>query len=200
MEDKIIVITFLIKFIIITAILLHIIRFAKGWGNKCIWGFILFFYFLIEMLCLPTNHYRIPETSYIRKCYSNMGIILESIEWYNMDYSKEYMKTLDFDTLISKGYLKKNHITTLNECKYLTKGSFSENNEVNKDILYCKKHGTIRETKDLLDKIEKEKKSFNITKLFKIMWDSGWFYGVYYIFVVLIFLWCVKKPNNEENA
>ena len=82
------------------------------------------------------NIYKDSKNANKKRCFSNLRMINEAVEMYNMDVS-EMMVNIDLKTLINNKYLKEEAIDGL-KCKFKNTGDLSQDG-----FVYCEYHGDL---------------------------------------------------------
>ncbi len=92
----------------------------------------------IILAALPIPNFKRSEgNDYRRHCASNVRVIIDAVEMYNMD-AYNGMSSLDLEILVEKGYLKTRISVPTKECKYCSLGDLSKKD---KGTIYCECHG-----------------------------------------------------------
>ena len=92
----------------------------------------------IILAALPIPNFKRSEgNDYRRHCASNVRVIIDAVEMYNMD-AYNGMSSLDLEILVEKGYLKTRISVPTKECKYCSLGDLSKKD---KGTIYCEYHG-----------------------------------------------------------
>ena len=107
--------------------------------------------FSIVYLVTPNFNRRRPPIRE-RLCKSNIKVILDAVEMYNIDSSTK-MDDLNIDNLMKGHYLKEKPVPPENSCNYFSIGELSENGRI-----YCQFHKDkgYRSAKEIDEEFKKE--------------------------------------------